>query len=569
MTQRLYLLVTLIATLLSACGEDSASKEALTLPNLPEPGKTDVIGDTVTMRGRISFEGAVTGGFVEDDQLDGWFFTARAGAVITLDNTNTGTTRALDSTLFLYGPRNAEGYYGAEPLIFDDDSGWGAHARITAFTIPDDGEYLVVMGTYLNIDRGNYRLTLTCAGSSCIIPCDEACPAEDPCSGFTCAGDDGCVENSIDPSCLGEKGFAMDKTELVTMEGLESDTFTVSLTAEPSAHVTLWVNASDNDEVAVFPIKVLFCAAGYTETDNGCTPLTEDEVPASPHWQRTVTVTVTGMNDQSVDGDTPYSIFFTVESSDVDFVANTPADISGFNLDGDILPDYDALDGLSDEALLDALAQMTADHVAYGYLGQNSIRTVMFSAVDLHDDRVESIYSTATCELPRDSSSAFRLGFNTEHSWPQAQFEELEPMKSDLHHIFPTDARANSIRSNHDFGMTYNDGSLNSILGTNAGPGEDQVYQVRPDRRGDIARAHFYMVARYRGTLVEGGLFDDNDDPTDGCINDAEEAVLRAWHEADPVDDAERRRNNRVEGYQRTRNPFIDRPDLVSRISNF
>ena len=55
----------------------------------------------------------------------------------------------------------------------------------------------------------------------------------------------------------------------------------------------------------------------------------------------------------------------------------------------------------------------------------------------------------------------------------------------------------------------------------------------------------------------------------DGCINDREEAILRQWHKEDPVDDLERTRNNRVEGYQGNRNPFIDRPELVDRISNF
>ena len=38
---------------------------------------------------------------------------------------------------------------------------------------------------------------------------------------------------------------------------------------------------------------------------------------------------------------------------------------------------------------------------------------------------------------------------------------------------------------------------------------------------------------------------------------------LLAWHEADPVDDTERRRNDVIFGFQGNRNPFVDNPDWV------
>ena len=40
--------------------------------------------------------------------------------------------------------------------------------------------------------------------------------------------------------------------------------------------------------------------------------------------------------------------------------------------------------------------------------------------------------------------------------------------------------------------------------------------------------------------------------------------LLTAWHCADPVDEAEKVRNDRIEKIQGNRNPFIDNPGLIS-----
>jgi endonuclease I len=553
-----------------AC-DDGSSKGAGVLepPLIQEPGKTDISGDVVDIRGRISFGGEVFGEFAADGQLDGWFFTAAQGSVITVENTHLGTARALDSTLFLYGPKVEAGFYGLELLVFDDDSGYGAHAKIREFVIPTDGEYLIVLGTYMGIDQGQYRLTLQCSSGSCVIPCDEACLFEDPCSGQTCSEGNGCIDAEPDPTCNAEKQILVDKTELLTSEDGESDSFTVKLGAAPSSNVLVWVNSSNVDEGVLFPLKLHFCMDGYEETGNGCTPLEEGTVLAEPHWKREVLVTVTGVRDFTPDGDADYVVRFEVITEDEDYAALTPEDVSCMNLGVDAGLFYTTLDGLSDQALLDAMLPIVDGHRAYGYLGQNSARTLMFSVVDLHDGWVESLYSSSKIELPRDSTQAYGQGFNTEHTWPQSQFDKAEPMKSDLHHVFPTDIRSNSSRSSYDFGMTSNPDAVSSVLGVNVGPGPSKIYQVRPDRRGDIARAHFYMAVRYRTTVIEEDLFDDDNSSTNGVINDYEEAILRAWHVADPVDDLERTRNNRIQAYQGNRNPFVDVPRLVERISDY
>ena len=52
-------------------------------------------------------------------------------------------------------------------------------------------------------------------------------------------------------------------------------------------------------------------------------------------------------------------------------------------------------------------------------------------------------------------------------------------------------------------------------------------------------------------------------------ISSSVERTLKKWHELDPVDEAEMKRNQEIYLIQGNRNPFIDFPELASRISNF
>lgn len=95
------------------------------------------------------------------------------------------------------------------------------------------------------------------------------------------------------------------------------------------------------------------------------------------------------------------------------------------------------------------------------------------------------------------------------------------------------------------------------------------MFQPPASVRGDIARALFYMAVRYDGDAVQDpGTRDlelsDSPDASWGYMGVL--SVLRAWHEADPVDDVERLRNGLVCGQQGNRNPFIDHPEWVADI---
>lgn len=147
---------------------------------------------------------------------------------------------------------------------------------------------------------------------------------------------------------------------------------------------------------------------------------------------------------------------------------------------------------------------------------------------------------------------------NVEHTWPQSRFNKRFPkdmQKSDLHHLFPTDIHTNAVRGNHIFGEVTQDLRPLKCRASRFGlgsAGSDEVFQPPTEHRGNVARALFYFAIRY-----------------DLKISTDEEKILRKWHLEDPVQDEDVRHNNAVFRYQGTRNPFIDFPDLVYKISDF
>ena len=87
-------------------------------------------------------------------------------------------------------------------------------------------------------------------------------------------------------------------------------------------------------------------------------------------------------------------------------------------------------------------------------LGYNSARDTMYSIIDSYDGSVSCIYTDFSVDLipGNDPSTTMYLGgINCEHSWPQSMGASTEPMKSDLHHLFPCKDNVNSSRSNNPY----------------------------------------------------------------------------------------------------------------------
>jgi endonuclease I len=227
---------------------------------------------------------------------------------------------------------------------------------------------------------------------------------------------------------------------------------------------------------------------------------------------------------------------------------------------------YSAAEGKTGTALLAALDRILCRARVLGY---DAARDSMYARVEDpdNDDLLADIY-IGRVAMVNSRATAAAANFNTEHSWPQSRGAEDDPAMSDIHHLFPADAGANSRRSNLPFGVVAgtptwtspdpdNDGDV-SKQGRNAQNVE--VFEPRNAKKGDIARAIFYFYTRYRLR------------PTDNFVLtnfNAEEATLIQWHNADPPDAFERQRNSLAFRAQGNRNPFIDRPELVAAVGDW
>ena len=211
-------------------------------------------------------------------------------------------------------------------------------------------------------------------------------------------------------------------------------------------------------------------------------------------------------------------------------------------------------------------------HTTLGYDGVNGARSYMYNIIDNHNDTVTCVYSGhkeyRAYDLTRAAGTSGMTPINCEHSIPQSYFAYLEPMKSDIHHLYPTYQNWNSTRSNHPFGEIEDNTTEKWMYLTTDQTGipssdielwsefKSGIFEPREDHKGNLARAIFYFYTMYP---TEAGVLDQIGDP----------AMLYQWHLDDPVDAIELTRNNDIEYYQGNRNPYVDYPNSVAAAFGF
>ena len=243
---------------------------------------------------------------------------------------------------------------------------------------------------------------------------------------------------------------------------------------------------------------------------------------------------------------------------------------------------YTAANGLSGASLKTALSNIiTNGHQDKGYNGLwTAYKTTDIDKNYENDGSILDIYSekpsgTDPYKYTPGSNQCGTYSvegncYNREHIIPQSFFSEASPMVSDIHFIRATDGKVNGMRSHYPFGkvgtatFTSKNGSK---LGNSASSGySGTVFEPIDEFKGDVARMVFYFVTRYQSklsTFSSGNMLGSSAFPG---LQTWELNVLLAWHNQDPVSQAEINRNNASYTYQKNRNPFIDNPNYANQI---
>lgn len=261
---------------------------------------------------------------------------------------------------------------------------------------------------------------------------------------------------------------------------------------------------------------------------------------------------------------------------------------------------YDTVDDADAATLRASLHAVIDDHQRFPYTSsQTDTWDVLEEAQrdPADDSRIITLY--------RNNSFARRGGgnenYNREHVWPRSygftdnDGASLNYPFTDMHALWLSDEEYNFQRSNKPFedcdaSCAEWPTEANEGRGGNGGPwpgdsnwtdGEftQGRWEVWQGRRGDVARAIFYMDLRYEGgshgvtgaaepdlrltndrALIDSGRSSSNEPVAWMGLLD----TLLAWHLEDPPDESERRRHEVVAANQGNRNPFIDRPEWVA-----
>jgi len=257
---------------------------------------------------------------------------------------------------------------------------------------------------------------------------------------------------------------------------------------------------------------------------------------------------------------------------------------------------YDTVDDTDAASLRATLHVVIDDHQRFPYTSsQTDTWDVLEQAQRDPDDdgRIVTLYRNIS--YPRRGGG--NELYDREHVWPKSYgFTDNDGIAlnypyTDMHALWLSDSDYNFARSNKPFEdcdaacMEFPT-ELEDGQGGAGGPwpgdsnwtdGEFTAgrWEVWGGRRGDVARAIFYMDLRYEGGThgVTGAAEPDlrltNDrDLIDSGRSSSNRSVawmglldtLLAWHQEDPPDDAERRRHEVVAANQGNRNPFVDEP---------
>ena len=202
----------------------------------------------------------------------------------------------------------------------------------------------------------------------------------------------------------------------------------------------------------------------------------------------------------------------------------------------------------------DLATQMRQEH-SNSNISYKVARTWLFGSLHITEDNiVKDVYCNIEYGAKhgigemRIPNSAY---LNCEHTWPRSKFNKNQSYNqqlTDLHHLYPTQSRANSVRGH----LIFSNLESGEIRNCSDSKQSNNAFEPPKQHKGNVARAMFYFAVHYNLN-----------------ISKKEEKYLRQWNQEDPVDEFEMWRNEEIASIQGNRNIFIDNPELINRIQDF
>ena len=253
----------------------------------------------------------------------------------------------------------------------------------------------------------------------------------------------------------------------------------------------------------------------------------------------------------------------------------------------------------SPEQLRCSLHAIIKGHTVYPYSGSG---TSSWSILEIaqedpnNSSRIIDVYRNRSYAKGSDrAGQGGGITYNREHTWPNSLGFASSGLAAytDTHMLWLSDTQQNSDRGNKPYancpqanGCSELQTEVNGGVGgtgqsnwVKTPDGSNGSFEVWNHRKGEMARAMFYMAIRYEGISAEDGHDGDVPDleltDTRSLITNTSNTAAKAymgllsdllsWHAGDAPDTEEVVRNGVIQSFQNNRNPFVDHPEWVSQ----
>lgn len=220
------------------------------------------------------------------------------------------------------------------------------------------------------------------------------------------------------------------------------------------------------------------------------------------------------------------------------------------------------------EELKTALSQLATPLTVLRYgSGEGFTWQGFFTTDQYNDGSVVDMYSN---QLRYFNGYSGVSGMHIEHSLPKSWWGGANNIAyRDLFHLYPSDGKTNSTKSNYPLGVVTSPSFDNGV--SKIGPNTfgnaytGSAFEPADEYKGDFARSYLYIATIYENFDKQWSspMMDRNTYPV---WNKWARELLLQWHANDPVSAKEELRQEAVYAIQGNRNPFIDYPELASYI---